>query len=265
MTDNKSVKKYEALSGGLEVVESQLLDKLVETLNTEVSQNVICGVSQAINWLKGTFFFSRVKKNPRYSYLTSHVMRSLKMLNQEGLISLEENGMKVSPLPSSHIMSQYMVGFDAMKVLMIVPHNACTKHLLISLSDCKTLHRPVRRSEKKILNGVHTKIKYPLDIPPSKIRIQTPHQKVFVLLQAAIGQHYLEDYTLRQEMSFMVDDATRILSALEDYSVLGSKHGQVAMESLMLRRSLSTSLWGTKDGVLNQLRGAPHFISISIC
>ena len=152
MTDNKSVKKYEALSGGLEVVESQLLDKLVETLNTEVSQNVICGVSQAINWLKGTFFFSRVKKNPRYygmqgktehqmdSYLTSHVMRSLKMLNQEGLISLEENGMKVSPLPSSHIMSQYMVGFDAMKVLMIVPHNACSKHLLISLSDCKTLH-----------------------------------------------------------------------------------------------------------------------------
>ena len=43
-------------------------------------------------------------------------------------------------------------------------------------------------------------IKYKLDGPPSKVRIQTPAQKTFVLLQSAIGQHYLDDYTLRQEM-----------------------------------------------------------------
>eukprot|EP00957_Ditylum_brightwellii_P081451 6196001-Ditylum_brightwellii.AAC.1 len=59
-------------------------------------------------------------------------------------------------------------------------------------------------------------------------------------------------------MNQAVDYATRMLQAVEDYSVEGSKHGQVALESLLLRRSLATSLWSAKDGVLNQLRGVGH-------
>ena len=65
MTDNKSRSKYEKVTHGLEIVESQLLRNLVETLNTEVSQKVITDTSQAINWLKSTFFFIRVRKNPK--------------------------------------------------------------------------------------------------------------------------------------------------------------------------------------------------------
>lgn len=109
---------------------------------------------------------------------------------------------------------------------------------------------------QSILNDAHKVIKYKLEGgPPSKIRVQKPSQKAFVLLQAAIGQHYLNDYTLRQEMSLSVEYASRVLSAAEDYSIEESKHGQVALESLLLRRCLATSLWGATDGVLNQLRG----------
>ncbi len=56
-------------------------------------------------------------------------------------------------------------------------------------------------------------------------------------------------------MSQAVEYASRVLSATEDFSVEESKHGQVALESLILRRCLATSLWGASDGVLNQLRG----------
>lgn len=85
--------------------------------------------------------------------------------------------------------------------------------------------------------------------------MQDPTQKAFVLLQASIGQIFLEDYTLRQEMNSMVEYASRMLSAIEEYSLQGSKHGHVALQSLRLRRSLATSLWGRNDGVLNQLLG----------
>mmetsp|Transcript_35994 Transcript_35994/g.107608 ORF Transcript_35994/g.107608 Transcript_35994/m.107608 type:complete len:208 (+) Transcript_35994:814-1437(+) len=116
-----------------------------------------------------------------------------------------------------------------------------------------------RRNEKKLLNDAHKVIKYKLEgAAPSKIRVQTPDQKAFVVLQCAIGQHHLNDNTLRQEMSFMVDFATRMLSAAEDYSVDGSRNGAVALESLLLRRNLVTSLWSESDGVLNQLRGVGH-------
>ena len=65
----------------------------------------------------------------------------------------------------------------------------------------------------------------------------------------------IDDYTLRQEMNFMVDHANRMLKALEEFSAKGSKHGKVALGALILRRSLATSLWGPGDGILNQIRG----------
>ena len=76
-----------------------------------------------------------------------------------------------------------------------------------------------------------------------------------MLLQASIGQHYLQDFTLRQEMTMGCEYASRILQAAEDFSVEESKHGKVALECLLLRRCLASSLWGRGDGVLNQLGG----------
>lgn len=108
---------------------------------------------------------------------------------------------------------------------------------------------------KSHLNEAHKIVKYKLDGPPSKVRVQTPQQKTFVLLQAAIGQYYFDDYTLRQEMSFIVENASRMLSAAEDFSVEESKHGKIALECMLMRRCLATSLWSAKDGVLNQIMG----------
>lgn len=89
----------------------------------------------------------------------------------------------------------------------------------------------------------------------SKIRIQTPAEKAFVMLQAAIGQHYFQDGALRRQMSNMIDGATQILSAVEQYAKEGSGHGQVATHGMLFRRSIYSSLWGEHDGVLNQIGG----------
>jgi hypothetical protein len=53
----------------------------------------------------------------------------------------------------------------------------------------------------------------------------------------------------------MVEYASRMLSALEEYSIKGSNNGRVALQCLLLRRSFATSLWTRHDGVLNQLGG----------
>lgn len=106
------------------------------------------------------------------------------------------------------------------------------------------------------MNDAHKLIKFKLEGgPPSKTRVQTPNQKAFVLLQAAIGQHFFNDFTLRQEMSSSIEFASRVLSATEDFSIEESKHGQIALEAMLLRRCLATSLWSSNDRVLNQLRG----------
>jgi hypothetical protein len=85
--------------------------------------------------------------------------------------------------------------------------------------------------------------------------VQESWQKAFVLLQASVARLHIEDYSLRQEMNSMVDYASRMLSAVEEFSIHGSRHGQVALQGLRLRRSLVTCLWNAQDGILNQLSG----------
>ena len=268
MTDSSSKRKYEELSGGMEVVESHLPAKLMDVMNTEISQRVITSVEASQDWIKSTFFFRRAIENPKQYglslsdsdieiYFEKICLEALKQLRDEGLITIDDSG-QIAPLQACHIMSQHMVDFKAMKRIIALPPDADQAALLKLLADLDGLHRPVRRAEKKALNEVHKMIRYKLDGPPSKVRIQTPNEKAFVLLQAAIGQHYLEDYTLKGEMSHMVEYATRMLSAVEEYSIDGSMNGQVALQSLRLRRSLATSLWGARDGVLNQIRGVGH-------
>ena len=58
-------------------------------------------------------------------------------------------------------------------------------------------------ARKQILNEGHKMVPYKLDGPANKVRIQTPQEKAFVLLQAAMGQNYLDDFTLRQEISYI--------------------------------------------------------------
>lgn len=309
LTDKRSVKKYEQLSAGLDVAESQLLSMLIEVLNCEVSQKVVSSQKTALQWIKNTFFFIRVKKNPRFykmiptksnqemeSYLMNMCMKALEDLHQNDIICMDSSSssccteerdsddsdyeeddndiqkITITPLEASHIMSQHMLTFDTMKKLMVLSHdelennsNKMTqKKLLDMLSSCKSLHFPVRRSEKKLLNQAHKSLKYSVqpNVPNSKVRIQTPIEKAHVLLQASISQIYLEDFTLRQEMSQVVNEGARILEALQDYCVISCVgNGKIAVEALLLRRSLASSLWGgsdsfaCKEGILNQIKG----------
>ena len=57
--------RYEQLVTGSETVESALKDSMSEFLNAEVALRTVSDVSQAILWLKSTFFYVRVRR--RYS------------------------------------------------------------------------------------------------------------------------------------------------------------------------------------------------------
>ena len=100
------------------------------------------------------------------------------------------------------------------------------------MANCGKIQTHVRKHEKKPLNEAYKLIKYKFEGPQSKIRIQTPAEKAFVMLQAAIGQHFFQDLPLRQQMSNMIDSASQILSAMEQYAKEGSGHGKVATQGM---------------------------------
>ena len=55
------VPRYQSLLHGAELVESQLKESLPEYLNAEIALKTVTDVSVAIAWLKGSFFYVRVR------------------------------------------------------------------------------------------------------------------------------------------------------------------------------------------------------------
>ena len=47
-------------------VESHLIEGLDNCINAEISAGTITTVTEGVQWLKKTFFFQRVKKNPQH-------------------------------------------------------------------------------------------------------------------------------------------------------------------------------------------------------
>lgn len=280
MTDNDSKSKFEKLaSSGLSLARSNLTgDKLVETINTEVSQRVITSCDSAINWIKGTLFFIQLAKNPGdYGVkvvsphsIDTHLLKvcknTMQRLHAIGALDLAD-GQEIFPNAAGHIMSQRLVDYGAMEQITKLPFDASQCQMLKLLASFEGLQRPVRRSEKKELNEAHKNLKlYKLDGPLSKARVQEPWEKAFVLLQAYVEEVKLKqnDYALRQEMYSMVDYATRMLAAIEEYAVKGSKHGIVVAQSLKIRRSFALNLWTADDGILRQIKGIGKTLTSSL-
>lgn len=241
-------------------------NKLTEVLNIEISQGVIVSAEEAVDWVKGTFLYRRILSNPLlygfhgkgdnalHSFIDEVCKTSIDNLQKIRAISVDENGI-FSPEAGCHVMSRNYIDFEAMKAIVKLPHDSGPVQLLHMMSNCAKIQIPIRRNEKKALNEAYKSIKYKLEGPQSKVRIQTDAEKCFVMLQAAIGQYYFGEFSLRQQMSYMIDGASQVLSAIEQYSKEGSRNGQVAIQAMLFRRSLYSSLWGEHDGVLNQIGG----------
>ncbi|AQK53643.1 DExH-box ATP-dependent RNA helicase DExH17 [Zea mays] len=64
MTRKETVHLYENLLNGCEMVESQLLSCAVEHLNAEIVQLTVSDIILAVEWIKCSYLYIRIRKNP---------------------------------------------------------------------------------------------------------------------------------------------------------------------------------------------------------
>ncbi len=66
LTTDHEKSRYESLVNGTQLVESYLHENLPEHLNAEVVLSTIGDIAVAVAWLRSTFYYVRVPKNPRH-------------------------------------------------------------------------------------------------------------------------------------------------------------------------------------------------------
>lgn len=111
MTDNKSKAKFQHLaSSGLEAAKSQLLLKLDEIMNTEVSLGVIDSLRSAVDWMKGTLYYEQLRQSTNLfdqepeDHLKDLCHSTIQRLREIGVLEVSSRDFSIRPLPASRIM-----------------------------------------------------------------------------------------------------------------------------------------------------------------
>lgn len=129
MTKRENKMKYEKMVSGAEPLESCLNGNLVEHMNAEVGLGTITNVESAKTWLRSTFLYVRLKRNPAYYKFDQHggpedadrgleeiCEKNIDLLHQAGLLLKHEARLKCSELGDA--MARYYIRFVTMQTIL---------------------------------------------------------------------------------------------------------------------------------------------------
>ncbi|GAB2284680.1 hypothetical protein Dimus_019132 [Dionaea muscipula] len=275
MTRRETVHLYENLLNGCEMVESQLLGCMTEHLTAEIVQLTIPDITRAIEWLKCSYLYVRMKKNPEnygvkrgtcLDRMETHMhevcVRKVNELSRTQMIETDEDGFLLKPLEPGRLMTKYYLKFNTMKYIMQSDLNCSLEDLLHIVCRAEELSWiQLRRNEKKLLNVINMdkdgRLRFHIvgDKGKRKKRIQTREEKIFVLANDCLtGDPLIHDLSISQDTNSACSNGCRVAKCMKEYFIF-KKNYKGALNSMLLAKSLHQKLWDDSPFLLKQLPG----------
>ncbi|XP_058088895.1 DExH-box ATP-dependent RNA helicase DExH17 [Magnolia sinica] len=275
MTRRETVHLYENLLNGCEMVESQLLSCTTEHLNAEIVQLNVSDITLAIEWLKCSYLYVRIKKNPENyglkrgipcERLEKHMqgicLQKVNELSTYGMIWTDEYGFLLKPLEPGRLMTKYYLKFNTMKDIIQTTENSSLEDVLRTVCRSQEIAWiQLRRNEKKLLNDINTdkdgRLRFHIltENGKRKKRIQTREEKIFVLANDCLtGDPSIHDLSLNQDTNSICSNGCRIARCMKEFFIY-KKCYRGALHSTLLAKSLHQRLWDDSPYLLKQLPG----------
>jgi hypothetical protein len=108
-----------------------------------------------------------------------YYIRTLRDLAVANIIQYETATHQIQPLSEANIMTRHMIKFKSMVLMMKLPKDCDIPTLFKELSACEEMLKPLRRTEKVLLNGFAKIIRYPIK---AKVIQVIAHQKNTILV-----------------------------------------------------------------------------------
>ncbi|KAK4804036.1 hypothetical protein SAY86_003853 [Trapa natans] len=238
-------------------VESSLKDQLHDHINAEIVSGTICHKEDAVHYLTWTYLFRRLMVNPAYygleetgpeilsSYLSRLIQNTFEDLEDSGCIKMDEDSVESMMLGS--IASQYYLSYVTVSMFgsNIRPDTSLEDflHILSGASEYDEL--PVRHNEEIHNGALAEKVRYKVD----KNRLDDPHIKANLLLQAHFSQLDLliSDYVT--DLKSVLDQSIRIIQAMIDICA-NSGWLSSSIACMHLLQMIMQGLWYDKDSSL---------------
>ncbi|CAN7003687.1 unnamed protein product [Brassica oleracea var. botrytis] len=282
MTRRETVHLYENLLNGCEVVESQLLPCLIEHLTAEIVQLTVTDVTRAIEWMKCSYLYVRMKKarshaisNPENyaikkgipkdrveKHLQELCLQKINELSSYQMIWTDTDGFVLKPEEPGRLMTKYYLKFDTMKYIINAPTGYSLDEALQIVCRAEEISWiQLRRNEKKTLNDVNAdkegRLRFHINDNKGKRkkRIQTREEKLFVLANDWLtGDPSVHDLSMTQDANSLCSNGSRIARCMKEYFIY-KKNYKGTISSTLLAKSLFQKLWDDSPYLLKQLPG----------
>ena len=240
-TTSNKVDDYVQMMSNEKDIESHLHLKLEDCLNAEIAIGTVTNISEAIQWLKFTYLWIRLKRNPRHygvdiqtlrddpnmsMFMFDLVSNACSRLHSFRMIKYHKNTDQVSTTSLGRIGSSYYVGAKTMDFFQ--------KNIGIDTSEEKLLYFMAKSSEFEQIRGrpeeelelarLFKECRY---IEIDKDEILENYGKTLILLETYLrnGKSDIAD------LSYIVQNSARIMRALFEFCVK-QNYGKLSIECL---------------------------------
>ncbi|KAF8163444.1 P-loop containing nucleoside triphosphate hydrolase protein [Crassisporium funariophilum] len=223
MCESELEQKYKTMAQGKTILESSLHVNLAEHLNSEIGLGTITDVESATAWLRSSFLYQRMRKNPRHYSLEVDglpitqtsvddvVLHSIAQLEQTQLIHHTEHGDGAGKLTSTEygeIMSKFYIRRETMRLILALPEHATLRDMVGTVyafvaprcqttsigENCKSQPPNARTGQispesfhLNYLSKIFNKLRKDIDIRYEVKKVDKTCDKVFLLIQAVLG------------------------------------------------------------------------------
>ncbi|KAF5357923.1 hypothetical protein D9756_001436 [Leucocoprinus leucothites] len=269
MCEPQLVSKYQSLTQGKTILESSLHHNMLEHLNSEIALGTITSSQDAKDWLRGSFLFQRLQQNPDYyaikqmgegwkENLDGIILQNIGKLESTNLIqrSLFDSGDTLESTEYGDIMSKFYVRQSTMASIMNLPEKLSLREVLeviAAAEEFSTLR--LRASERAVYNELRTHNDIRFSVP----KVEKARDKVFLLLQAVLGNISLNSTEMRRGDTQPQLDALTIfkhapkLAKVVVEVAITKKLGTQLLRGLEAARCLTAKTWEDRPTVLRQV------------
>lgn len=228
LTLDKQMDEYVKMMSNKQTIESNLQKGLDNCVNAEISCGTIGTLTDGIHWLKKSYYYQRVTKNPvnyglkqkdiaedpsAHFILLEKVTESVKRLNRMQLIRYNEQNESVYPTDMGRIASNYYINVETMSYFMenLRPHIGEDIFLyhLAHADEFKQLD--ARKEEYDELKLLMNDIRY---VQVDKTCFNESHTKVLVLFEMYLRRINIKTFSLISDMAYIVQNSARLLRAM---------------------------------------------------
>ncbi|KAH7825363.1 putative RNA helicase-related protein required for pre-mRNA splicing, related [Monocercomonoides exilis] len=271
-------------------IESQLITRLADHINAEVVLGNIVSLSDAVEFLKYSYLYIRMRKNPALYQIDTNeeededeeeeeesdededsgnkvkkekdpVLRrlydlaytALVVLSRGELVEFHRQTGKVQPRERGRISSQYYILPESMAVYKehLRPTLDTAGLMRVFALSSEFRYMAVRKEEKEAVAAFLQRVPVPVMEDPGDSLA-----KIIVLLQSHIARLPLAGSPLLADTVYITQSASRIMRALFELTLLEG-WAQLALNTLNLAKSVQRRMW-TTECPLRQFPAIPN-------